>query len=109
MINERGVTICRTIAPPALQVDTTMVLSLDGVITAGKDGAVFLRVEILDSLDQGPYKTMSSVTITNQFPRIPEVDAQVRAMEFPFLKVETLPFATSGPKAGRECFPFLLR
>ncbi|KAL6304158.1 hypothetical protein BKA93DRAFT_785315 [Sparassis latifolia] len=95
MTDESGKTDTRTIAPTAKQVATTCVLSRDGIIVAGENGTVFLHVEPLDQF-QGPFTKMSQVTAQNIFPRAPEVPADVKAMEFPFIRVEKLPWANSG-------------
>jgi len=91
-----GKIVTRIIAPPAKKAETTQILSEDGVVKAGSEGAVFLRVEPLHDQFQGPYTTMSQVSTQNVFPWTPHVPADVVAMEFPFLKVETLPWADSG-------------
>lgn len=96
MQGPNGKMVTRTVAPPAKKAETTQNLSQDGFVKAGSDGAVFLRIEQLDDEFQGPYTTMSQVSTTNVFPWTPHVPADVVAMQFPFLKVETLPWATSG-------------
>ncbi|KAF9457213.1 hypothetical protein BDZ94DRAFT_1176031 [Collybia nuda] len=96
MIDGHGKTIVRTIATKAKGVATTHVVSHDGHVTAGKDGAVFLRVEELGGESQGPFATMDEVTTTNLFPRSLYVGWDVRRMKFPFLKVETLDWASNG-------------
>lgn len=100
MTDKHGKTIVRTIATAAKDTATTLIVSHDGHVTAGKDGAVFLRLEELPSESQGPFTTMGEVTTTNQFPRTAHVGADVRLMEFPFLKVETLDWATSGRESS---------
>lgn len=89
-----GVTVTRSIAPAAKDIASTHILSDDRVVTAGEDGTIFLLVEPLKDHFQGPYKTMSQVTTQNVFPTT--APANVRAMEFPFVKVETLDWASSG-------------
>lgn len=91
-----GVTVTRSIAPAAKDIASTHILSDDRVVTAGEDGTIFLLVEPLKDHFQGPYKTMSQVTTQNVFPTT--APANVRAMEFPFVKVETLDWASSGCK-----------
>lgn len=108
MTDDRGVTRTRTIAPAAKKADTTMIISVDGSIRAGKDGAIFLRVGILDNVSQGPYQTMDEVTTKNLFPNEPHVEPAVRKMDFPFLKVDTLDWANEGPNAGRKFLVFMV-
>lgn len=100
MTDKHGKTIVRTIATAAKDIATTLIVSHDGHVTAGKDGAVFLRLEELPNESQGPFPTMGKVTTTNQFPRTTHVGADVRLMEFPFLKVETLDWATNGRESS---------
>lgn len=102
MVKNDGIIVTRGIAAPAKKEASTHILSEDGSVTAGGDGAVFIYVELLKDEFQGPYKTMSEVTTTNVFPDAPEVPAAVRVMEFPFVKVDTLPWANSGPDSGRK-------
>lgn len=96
MLDHNGKKQTRIIAPPAKKEGTTHIISKDGLVTAGPDGAVFLHVEPLKGQFQGPYNTMSEVVTKNAFPRSPNVPPEVKAMEFPFLKVETLDWASSG-------------
>ena len=96
-----GVLVTRGIATTVKKTASTQILSSDGLVTAGEDGAVFLHVEPLKNEFQGPYQTMSQVTTSNVFPNT--VPPNVRAMEFPFVKVETLDWAKSG------CMPIFLR
>lgn len=96
MKDPNGKMVTRGIAAPAKKEATSLILSIDGQVTAGKDGAVFIRVEPLGGEFQGPYSAMSEVAINNVFPYAPHVPANVRAMEFPFLKVDTLGWASSG-------------
>jgi len=88
--------ITRTIACDAKDIATTRIISKDGTVTAGENGAVFLHVEVLTNEYQGPYRSMSQVGVTNVFPSEPEVPAEVRAMDFPFVKVQDLAWASSG-------------
>jgi len=88
--------VVRGIAPPAHAADTTAILSQDGQVTGGDTGAVVLLVETLHDQFQGPFRIMSDVSIANNFPDNKHVDPAVREMEFPFLKVDTLDWASSG-------------
>lgn len=96
MIDGDGKKHTRIIAPPAKKEGTTHILSNDGLVTAGTDGAVFIHVHLLYGEFQGPYNTMEEVVTENEFPRSPNVPPEVKAMKFPFLKVETLDWAKSG-------------
>lgn len=96
MTDGDGKTVTRKIATTAKEKATTYILSKDGFVQAGKDGAIFLRVEPLEGSFQGPYRTMSDITTTNVFPHSQHVPANVRAMEFPFVKVDKLDWASSG-------------
>lgn len=103
MQGPKGGPVTRGIATVAKGIATTHILSDDGSITAVEGtGAVFLRVEPLGGEFQGPYTAMSQVTTNNLFPHGSNVSASVRAMEFPFVKVETLEWASEGPNKGRE-------
>ncbi|KAJ6503795.1 hypothetical protein C8R45DRAFT_1185748 [Mycena sanguinolenta] len=82
--------VTRTIAPAVKETATTHPLSSDGTVKAGKGGAVFILVEALDGHFQGPYHAMDQITTTNMFTQVPHVPANVKAMEFPFIKVEDL-------------------
>jgi hypothetical protein len=105
MIDHNGKKHTRIIAPPAKEEGTTRIVSKDGLVTAGPDGAVFLRVRLLHGEFQGPYSTMEEVVTENTFPHSSNVPPEVRAMEFPFRKVETLDWASSGCK----CIPLFAR
>jgi hypothetical protein len=96
MIDKHGHKVVRTIVTAAKETATTHIISRDGYVTAGDEGAVFLLVEKLANESQGPFSTMRDVTTTNQFPQSAHVGADVRLMEFPFLKVETLDWAANG-------------
>ena len=85
----------RGIAPPARSSDTTG-LSEDGKVTALGKGAIVLRVEVLGDQLQGPFRIMSDVAVTNSFPVNPDVDQSVRDLDFPFNKVSSLAWASSG-------------
>lgn len=91
-----GATVTRGIAPAAKDIASTQILSNDGLITAGGDGVVFLHVEPVEKEFQGPFQTMSQVTTRNAFPTT--APPSVKAMEFPFVKVEDLDWASSGCK-----------
>ncbi|KAF8969197.1 hypothetical protein BDZ97DRAFT_1964191 [Flammula alnicola] len=94
-MTSRDVDIVRGIAPPAKVAETTG-LSADGIVTANENGAIVLRVEMLGNEFQGPFRIMSEVAIANVFPNDTNVEPAVREMSFPFLKVDTLPWASSG-------------
>jgi aldos-2-ulose dehydratase len=89
-------TVVRGVAPPAHAADTTAILSSDGCVKAGSGGAVVLRVEVLSDHVQGPFRVMSDVAVANVFPVDTNVDPEVRRMNFPFNKVDTLAWAQSG-------------
>ncbi|KDQ54530.1 hypothetical protein JAAARDRAFT_396980 [Jaapia argillacea MUCL 33604] len=95
MTDPEGNTVTRTIATNAKEIATTHIVSADGVVKAGGDGAVFLHVGHLKNEFHGPFTTMSQVTANNIFPRH-EVPPDVRAMEFPFIKVQDLDWGSSG-------------
>ncbi|KAJ7660887.1 hypothetical protein DFH06DRAFT_1400283 [Mycena polygramma] len=59
---------------------------------------VFILVEALQGHFQGPYSAMDQITTTNMFAQVPHVPANVKAMEFPFVKVEDLSW---GDKHGQ--------
>ncbi|KAJ6600286.1 hypothetical protein DFH09DRAFT_1127960 [Mycena vulgaris] len=91
MTTANKVVVTRTIAPAAKETATTHPLSSDGTIKAeGIGGAVFVLVEALDGHFQGPYRAMDQITTTNMFTQVPHVPANVKAMDFPFIKVEDL-------------------
>lgn len=85
----------RRIAPPVQAADTTA-LAEDGKVIASDKGAVVLRVEVLSDHVQGPFRVMSDVAVTNSFPVSPDVDQAVRDLDFPFNKVSSLAWASSG-------------
>ncbi|KAF9473550.1 hypothetical protein BDN70DRAFT_964836 [Pholiota conissans] len=91
-----GTDIIRRIAPPSKVAETTAVLSSNGMVTATENGAIVLRVEIVHGELQGPFHIMSDVVIANVFPNDTNVESAVRQMSFPFLKVDTLPWASNG-------------
>ncbi|KAJ7649341.1 hypothetical protein DFH06DRAFT_1270608 [Mycena polygramma] len=90
--------VTRTIAPAAKEAASTHPLSGDGTIKGGTGGAVFVLVEALHGHFQGPYCTMDQITTTNMLTQVPHVPANVKAMEFPFVKVEDLSW---GDKHGQ--------
>jgi hypothetical protein len=94
-LTSKGVDFVRGIAPPAKVAESTG-LSADGIVTANENGAIVLRVEVLEDKLQGPFRIMSEVAIANVFPNDTNVEPAVREMNFPFLKVDTLPWASSG-------------
>ncbi|KAJ7107338.1 hypothetical protein C8R44DRAFT_637345 [Mycena epipterygia] len=98
MITPDNTVVTRTIAPPTKETAPTHPLSIDGTVTAGNDGAVLILVEDLDGHSQGPYHTMDQITTTNLLRQSPHVPTNVKAMEFPFVKVEDLPW---GDKHGK--------
>jgi hypothetical protein len=100
MTTPNNAVITRTIAPAVKETATTHPLSNDGTIKGGIGGAVFVLVEALDGHFQGPYRTMDQITTTNMFTQVPHVPANVKAMEFPFIKVEDLSW---GKKHGDGC------
>ncbi|KAK7055209.1 hypothetical protein R3P38DRAFT_2760456 [Favolaschia claudopus] len=89
-----GTQIIRGIAPSAKQTGETEVPS---IIHAGNDGAVFLHLHPLNDQLQGPFQTMSEVSSLNILPNNPHVDPSARTLQLPFRKVDTLPWAQSGP------------
>ncbi|KIJ62442.1 hypothetical protein HYDPIDRAFT_169112 [Hydnomerulius pinastri MD-312] len=84
----------RGVAPPANTVSTTQ---SQGRIQAGEEGAVIILVEPAHNELQGPFSTMSMISegTKNVFPQTSDVPADVRAMTFPFIKVEELPWPNS--------------
>jgi hypothetical protein len=84
----------RGLAPERHRAATTAVVSSDGTVQAGETGAVFLRMEYLSDHFQGPYRTMEQLPIVNVFP--PSVPLDVQALQFPFIKVDKLPWAKNG-------------
>ncbi|KAJ7813859.1 hypothetical protein B0H14DRAFT_3112035 [Mycena olivaceomarginata] len=90
MTTPNNAVVTRTIAPAVKETATTRPLSSDGTIKGGIGGAVFVLVEALDGHFQGPYRAMDQITTTNMFTQVPHVPANVKAMEFPFIKVEDL-------------------
>ncbi|EPQ54179.1 hypothetical protein GLOTRDRAFT_139544 [Gloeophyllum trabeum ATCC 11539] len=94
MKGKDGSVTTRKLAPERHQAATTQVLSSDGRIQAGDDGAVFLRMEFLPDEPQGPYTAMSELPIANSFPASASLDVQ--ALQFSFVKVEQLPWASNG-------------
>lgn len=93
-----GTDVRRGIAPERHQAATTNIVSVDGVFRSGKDGAVFLRMEHLDHSFDGPFNSMEQLVIANNFP--PHVPLDVQALQFPFKKVDTLPWAENGGKSS---------
>lgn len=94
MVDDHKKTVTRTIAADAKKVATTLIVSPSGDVTAGADGAVFLLIEYIPGAPQGPFKTMAELPTKNVFP--PEAPADVRALQFPFIKVEDLAWGSSG-------------
>ncbi len=92
MMDANGNTVTRGVAPPAKEVETTLVLSPDGTITSGENGAVFLRIETLELQFQGPFRRTSQV-MTRNIIGASEVSTEAQRIDFPFVKVETLPWA----------------
>ncbi|KAJ7021157.1 hypothetical protein C8F04DRAFT_1013557 [Mycena alexandri] len=90
MTTPYGEVVTRTIAPPVKDKATTHPLSKNGTVAAGTDGAVIVLVEEVEGAFQGPYRAMDEITTTNMFAHVPHVPADVKAMEFPFIKVEDL-------------------
>ncbi|KAG6902174.1 hypothetical protein C0995_003456 [Termitomyces sp. Mi166 len=88
-----GGVLTRGIAPAAKTTQSTLVPS---PITAGDDGAVFLRIEVLNDQPQGPFSTMSDVTSLNDLPNNAYVSADARLAPLPFIKVDTMDWASSG-------------
>ncbi|KAJ7358324.1 hypothetical protein DFH08DRAFT_953496 [Mycena albidolilacea] len=76
MVDAKNMKIARTIAPLVKSVATTLPVSSDGSVTAGKNGAVFLSVKSLD----GSLRSL----------------VDVKALKFPFVNVENLPWWDNG-------------
>lgn len=91
MKGKDGQKVTRNLAPDRHQAASTKILSVDGVIQAGADGAVIFRMEHLSNLSHGPFRTMSELPITNVFPK--SAPSDVQALPFPFIKVDKLPWA----------------
>ncbi|EJD41029.1 hypothetical protein AURDEDRAFT_169814 [Auricularia subglabra TFB-10046 SS5] len=89
-----GQVVKRGLAPDRRTTATTQILSSDGIIKAGAEGAAFMRLEYLADHVQGPYRTMADLPITNIFPNSAPLDVQ--ALQFPFIKVDQLPWASNG-------------
>ncbi|KAL0570157.1 hypothetical protein V5O48_011812 [Marasmius crinis-equi] len=94
MKNSEGHDLERALAPERHQAATTAIVSPDGLIKAGSDGAVFLCMEYLHDHFHGPFHAMSDLPIANVFP--PSVPPDVQALQFPFIKVDQLPWANNG-------------
>lgn len=88
--------IKRGVIVNAKEVHTTIVESDDGTIVAGDEGAVLVHIEYIEGTFQGPYREMSDLAPVNVFPPPPAVPPEVSIMEFPFIKVQDLPWASSG-------------
>ncbi|KAG5730224.1 hypothetical protein E4T56_gene11637 [Termitomyces sp. T112] len=86
-------TVTRGIAPAAKSTASTLVPS---TIEAGDIGAVFLHLEYLHDQFQGPYSKMSDVTSLNVLPNNENVSDDARMTLLPFLKVDTLDWASNG-------------
>ncbi|KAF7984115.1 hypothetical protein HWV62_16736 [Athelia sp. TMB] len=93
MKDANGKITIRGIAPAAKEIGTSRILSPDGYISAGDKGAVFILVEAMRDHFQGPYRAMSEIPTTNQFPRSPQIPSNVRAMNLPFILVDDLAWA----------------
>ncbi|KAG6892258.1 hypothetical protein C0992_001211, partial [Termitomyces sp. T32_za158] len=91
--SSNGSFVTRGIAPAAKTTETTLVPQ---IIQSGNNGAVFLRLEVLEGHFQGPYSTMSEVTSFNDLPDNEHVSPDARAASLPFVKVETLDWANNG-------------
>ncbi|KAI0314587.1 hypothetical protein OF83DRAFT_1174605, partial [Amylostereum chailletii] len=94
LTDEQGTVEIRGIAPSAKTVHTTL-LSSSATIEAGASGAVFVAVTLEDSY-QGPFTTMSQVTSTNVLPQTDTIPTEVTSMDFPFIQVEKLDWASNG-------------
>ncbi|KAL0575873.1 hypothetical protein V5O48_006095 [Marasmius crinis-equi] len=68
MKTSAGYDMERTLAPERHRAANTAILSPDGSVKVGSDGAVFLRMEHIDGHSQGPFRTMSDLPIANVFP-----------------------------------------
>ncbi|EJD34921.1 hypothetical protein AURDEDRAFT_154969 [Auricularia subglabra TFB-10046 SS5] len=102
MKDSGGKDIKRGLAPERHKAATTQILSKDGTVTAGSAGAVFMRLEYLSDHFQGPYRTMADLPIANAFPN--SVPLDIQALQFPFIKVDQLPWASSGNWDGFEFY-----
>ncbi|KAF7292250.1 hypothetical protein MIND_01252400 [Mycena indigotica] len=94
MKSTNGKVVQRTLAPERFQAATTRILSADGSVRAGADGAVFLLMEHMPDLVQGPFHSMHKLQIGNVFPA--HTPADVQALQFGFTKVDQLPWASGG-------------
>ncbi|TDL21830.1 hypothetical protein BD410DRAFT_789214 [Rickenella mellea] len=93
----------RLIAPPPKKSQSTRVPPKSNV-RAGLRGAVFITFQHASNQYEGPFSTMSQVASANILPSIPSIPADVLNTEFPFNRVENLPWATSGLWNGFEFF-----
>ena len=75
----------------------TMVVSADH-LTSGEEGAIFVLFKPSTTSGQPPFSSMDQLVAHNIFPRI--VPADVRAMKFPWVKVENRPWAHGRFKVG---------
>lgn len=94
MRDDNGKVVKRGLAPDRRTAATTQICASDGIVKAGVEGAVFMRLEYLADHVQGPYRTMADLPIANVFPN--SVPLDVQALEFPFIKVDQLPWASNG-------------
>ncbi|KAH7924398.1 hypothetical protein BV22DRAFT_1013346 [Leucogyrophana mollusca] len=94
LTDSQGKKVVRDIAPAAKEYRSTLVTPSTPV-AAGVNGAVFMTVEVGDSF-QGPFETMSQVTSTNLLSSTPTIPVNVTNMEFPFIQVEKLDWASNG-------------
>ena len=123
MKDSEGVSVHRGLAPDQYKASTTQIVSPDGSLAAGPSGAVFLRMEYLPDVSQGPFRAMKDLPIANIFPQAAFVsqqspappiiddepgasivDPDVNAMKFAFAKVDTLDWASSGKWDGFEFY-----
>ncbi|PVF95724.1 hypothetical protein CPB86DRAFT_787734 [Serendipita vermifera] len=87
-IEQGSETVVRCLAPAKHKTATTQIGGTSGVIIGGPEGAVFLHIQHLENEPQGPYTEMGQIKPVNEFPE--SAPSDVRALDFPFIKVEDL-------------------
>ncbi|KZV78152.1 hypothetical protein EXIGLDRAFT_847778 [Exidia glandulosa HHB12029] len=85
----------RTIAPEAKKSQKTFVPP-SAAVKSGDDGAVFIAVAKVGNSLQGPFTSMSQVTSVSAMPHTDNIAPDVASLVFPFVRVDKLPWATSG-------------
>lgn len=95
-----GTSEVRGVAPSAHSTHSTLIPAF-AHITAGKDGAVYVLVQILSDSYQGPFSTMSQVISSNGLPNKDGIDEAARGIELPFVRVDKTDWGIAGGRKSR--------